>query len=355
MGAVWHEALRGAIDDTGMAGMGVAAHLAVRVLRSLSLVAGVALLAFLVVRLGKDATLGALARALGWQFVLICIPYGLVMAIDTFGWRYAFADNRVPFFRLLAARVAGEAVNAVTAVVPIGGDAIKVWLVRPHVPYRESVVSVIIAKTTITMALVLFLVIGLVLASTAVQVDQRLVIAMLWLLVVEVVGVGGFFLVQCAGLVTRGARLLSRLGALASLRSAEHVDDALQHYYRHEWRRLSLSIGFHLLGWLLGGLEALLILHILQVPGSLATALVIESLGSAVRFATFFVPGSIGALEGANAAAFTALGLDASVGLGFSLIRRGRQLVWIGIGLTVLAATRASDRWASARAPRSAG
>ena len=55
-----------------------------------------------------------------------------------------------------------------------------------------------------------------------------------------------------------------------------------------------------------------------------------------MRFATFFVPASLGTLEGAYAAAFTALGWAASDGLAFSLVRRGRQAVWIGLGLLVL-------------------
>jgi lysylphosphatidylglycerol synthase-like protein len=324
-----------------------------RSLRTVSLIAGVAILVFLVVHVGKDATLAAVAGALGWQFALICLPYGLVMVIDTLGWRYAFSRNRAPFSRLVAARIAGEAVNVVTAVLPVGGDAIKVWLLGPYVPYREGVASVIIAKTTITIAQALFLLVGVVVAWMLAM-DARLLTGMLWLLLVEAVCVGGFVLVQVAGFVTGGARLLSRFNALKALAAAERVDNELQHFYRREWRRLSLSIGFHFLGWLLGVIEAVLILRVLQVPVGLAGAVVIEALGSGVRFATFFVPGSLGALEGANTGAFTALGLGASAGLGFSLVRRGRQLVWIGIGLLVLAATRAGDRLADARASRSA-
>jgi uncharacterized membrane protein YbhN (UPF0104 family) len=106
---------------------------------------------------------------------------------------------------------------------------------------------------------------------------------------------------------------------------------------------------FHLLGWILGVLEALLIMRVLGIPASAAIATLIEALGSAVRFATFFVPGSLGALEGANTAAFGMLGLGASAGLAFSLVRRGRQIVWIGIGLVVLAVSRASARRECAR------
>jgi glycosyltransferase 2 family protein len=317
----------------------------VRVFRSLATVAGLAIMVMLIVRVGSDEALTATARALGWRSLLVCLPFALIMSVDTLGWRYAFAYDRVPFLRLVAARIAGEAVNVMTAVAPVGGDAIKVWFLRPHVPYQESIASVIVAKTTITLSQALFLLIG-VMAAVALAVDARLVRAMLWLLLVELIGAGGFLAVQVAGSLSRGARLLSRVKKLDALAGAENLDRTLRRFYRREWRRFALSVGFHLLGWLMGALETWLFLRVLQIPASLTTALVIETLGSAVRFATFFVPGSLGALEGANTAAFAALGLGAPAGLAFSLLRRLRQVVWIGLGVLVFLLARARMRLA---------
>ena len=116
----------------------------------------------------------------------------------------------------------------------------------------------------------------------------------------------------------------------------QRLDADLRDYYRRDWRRLSLSTGFHLAGWLLGAVEAYLILIFLGIPADLVTATVIEALGAGVRFATFLVPASLGAFESANAAAFEAIGLGAGAGLAFSFVRRARQLAWIGIGLLVL-------------------
>src|SRR2546421_6197261 len=187
-----------------------------RAFRSFSIVLGLAILAVLVGLVGRDEALAATARALGWRSLLVCLPFALIMAVDTLGWRYAFVYDRVPFLRLVAARIAGEAVNVMTAVAPIGGDAVKVWFLRPHVPYQESIASVIVAKTTITLSQALFLLIG-VIAAVALAVDARLVRAMLWLLLVELIGAGGFLAVQVAGSLSRGARLLSRVKKLDAL------------------------------------------------------------------------------------------------------------------------------------------
>ncbi len=311
-----------------------------RLLRIVFLAVGVAVLVWLVARFGAGAIAASLAQVAWWQFGLICLVYGLSMTVDTLGWRYAFSGDRVPFRRLLAARIAGEAVNAVTAVASVGGEAVKAWLVRRDVPYEESVPSVIVAKTAITVAQLLLLVLGIVLAWTTVTIDSRLMKGMLWLLLVEAVGVGGFVASQVTGLIARASRLLAAFGIAQAGTYGGRLDEALRSFYRRHWRRLLVSVGCHFAGWLFSVAEAALILAVIAVPASFAMAVVIEAFGSGVRFVTFLVPASIGALEGANVAIFPALGFTASAGLVFSLLRRARQAVWIAAGIVVLVVMR---------------
>src|ERR1700730_7692010 len=311
-----------------------------KALRAVLLIGGVVVLAFLVARVGLESVMSVLSRLAWWQLLLVCVPYGLIMVVYTLGWRYAFIGTAPPYLRMLAARTAGEAVNIVTAFGSVGGEAVKVWLLPPAVPYDESVPSVVIAKTTSTIAQALLLLLGVLLAVTMVSVDDEVIWAMLGLLGVEILLVGGFVVTQVAGLVRRAGRLLAWSGLIKDASAAEQLDARLRGYYRQNWRRFLLSVSFHFGGWLLGVLETLVILYVLSVPVGVATATVIEATGSGVRFATFLVPGSLGVLEGANTGLFDALGLGASAGLAFSLVRRARQGVWIGIGLAVLVAAR---------------
>jgi uncharacterized protein (TIRG00374 family) len=327
-----------------------------RILKTVLLVVGVLVLGALVYHIGTEPILETLQRLTWWQFLLICLPYAAVMALDTLAWRFAFARDRAPFRRLYGARVVGEALNIVTALGSIGGEAAKAWLVREHVSYEESVPSVVIAKTTITIAQALFLSIGIVLAWTTLDLGADILRAMLWLLVIEVAAVGGFVAAQLVGLVARGGRVLKTFGVIEDITSAQKLDAALSGYYRTAWRRCTLSVAFHLAGWLLGALEALIMLWALGIDASVATATAIEAFGSGVRFATFLVPASLGAFEGANAAAFGALGFGASAGLAFSLVRRARQAVWVVVGvLLLLPAVRRRRRAARSSPGRSGG
>jgi uncharacterized membrane protein YbhN (UPF0104 family) len=313
-----------------------------RLLRTVLLVGGALALVLLIRHVGLDAVTSAITRIAWWQFALICAIHGISVVLDTIGWRFTFVGVRPTFGRLWAARCAGQAVNVVTAVGGVGGEAIKAWLLRREVPYETSVPSLILAKTAEVVGQTLLLATGILVAWATGAVGWTLVGPMCTLLAVQVLAVSGFILVQVAGGVGRLGRLLTWVGAG---RGVQRIDGTVRTFYRSHWRTLLVSIGFHFASWLVGAIEALVILESLRVPASLGTATVIEALGSGVRFATFFIPASLGTLEGANAAAFAALGWAASDGLAFTFVRRARQVVWIGLGLAILVAmgaTRAS-------------
>jgi uncharacterized protein (TIRG00374 family) len=314
-----------------------------RLVRLGLLVCGAALFLWLLATIGLGSVVQAFAD-LSWRLLIILVfPFGLTTLLDTLGWRYAFRRDTVPFRGLLAARLAGEAFNLTTPTASMGGEAVKAWLVRPWTPLTEGLPSVIVAKTTITIGQALFVVVGLVAAHAALPSGSRVVRGMEWLLVVQVLAVGGFVAVQAGGALRGSTRWLQKLGWLSGsrLESLAQVNDELAHFYRREPRRLTLSILFHFLAWLIGALEPWLILRWIGLPVSLAEATAIEAFSSGIRFAAFLVPGYLGALEAGHVAIFAALGLGAPAGLSFTLIRRVREAAWTGLGFLCLAPLRA--------------
>lgn len=315
--------------------------LTLRRLRQALLVLGVVLLVVLVAQNDPQAVLASIVQ-LSWRLgLLLCFPVALVMVLDTLGWRFAFLRDGVAFRTLLVTRLAGEAFNLATPTAALGGEAVKAWLLRGTVPVDASVPSVIVAKTTITIAQGLFLLVGVALAWSGALPGSSLLQGMLWLLAIETVALAGFVVAQMRGMLAVGGRLLAQLG-LGAVRAEVlgRIDGALGRFYREAPGRLALSIAFHFLAWLLGALETWMILAFLGVPVSLAAATVIEAFGTAIRVATFLIPASLGALEGGFVVTFAALGLGSTTAVSFSLIRRIREAVWVGLGLVAFAATR---------------
>ena len=56
-----------------------------------------------------------------------------------------------------------------------------------------------------------------------------------------------------------------------------------------------------------------------------------------IKGGAFFIPGSLGAQDGGNLLLLKAFGYSDVTGMTFALLRRFRELVWIGIGLLCLA------------------
>jgi len=316
----------------------------VRFLKPLLVGLGLAFVAWLLWDLGPAAVWDTI-HALGWRLALVMfVPFCAAAALDTLGWQVLLPGHHIGWVALAGARLAGEAVNLATPTASVGGEPLKAYLVRDRVALDVGLASVVVDKTCVVMGQAAFLAGGLGLAVAMLDPPGELTIAMAALLVAEMVGAGGFVLLQVRGGFAGAGRILQRLGVGPAERHRDllrDVDRRLACLYRERWARVLASAVLHAGGWAVGGLEIYVVLSLAGIPAGLATSLSLEAVSSAVRFATFMIPGSVGALEGGNVAAFAAFGLPGAAGLSFSLIRRLREATWALIGLAALASFKA--------------
>ncbi len=316
-----------------------------RTVRFTLLALGVSLVGFLIAQVGPGTLLASI-QTLSWRLLVVLVfPSGLVSMLDTLGWRFAFRRDLASFFMLYSVRLAGEAFNTTTPTASVGGEPLKAYLLRPRVPLEESLASVIVGKTTVTLAQGCFLVVGVALAWVLFPLPSALLYGMTALLAAEALALGGFVLVQLQGIFGGALTLLKKMGLTLGAHRAEklhRLDHALATFYREHRGRLAFSILFYFLGWILGSVEVYLILHFLGIPISLTAALVIEAFATGIKSAAFLIPGGLGALEGGTMAVFVAFGLGAGLGLSYALIRRCRELAWVTVGLILLASLRHS-------------
>jgi len=331
-----------------------------RLLKPLLVGLGLVFVAWLFWDLGSAAVWETI-RALGWRLALVMfIPFCAAVALETLAWRVLLPECQIGWAALIGARLAGEAVNLATPTASVGGEPLKAYLVRDRVALDLGLASVVVDKTSVVMGQAAFLACGLGLAVAMLDPPGGLTIAMAVLLVAEVVGAGGFALVQVRGGFAGAGRILQRLGVGPAERHGDllrDVDHRLAGIYRERWARVMASALLHAGGWAVGGLEIYVVLGLAGIPAGLATSLVLEAVSSAIRFATFMIPGSLGALEGGNVAAFAAFaafGLPGAAGLSFSLIRRLREATWVLIGLAALASFKARPTGPPADGPSAA-
>ena len=129
------------------------------------------------------------------------------------------------------------------------------------------------------------------------------------------------------------------------------LDLLLRQFYDRRRGDFLVCCAFHFLGWTLGSLEVWLLVALLGAPVDFATAFAIEALSGVAKLAALVVPASLGVQEGGQVLIFVAFGLGAPRALAFSLIRRARELIWIGFGLAVLLGERSGARRAGPPPP----
>ena len=104
----------------------------------------------------------------------------------------------------------------------------------------------------------------------------------------------------------------------------EGLHESIQKLYVDPGKILS-GCFWHLMSWMAGAVEIWLILYFIGIPIGLTEALIMESLGQAVRTAAFLVPGALGVQEGGYLLLGSLFGLAPEVGLGISLAKRVRE------------------------------
>jgi hypothetical protein len=237
-------------------------------------------------------------------------------------------------------RIAGDAVNYVTPSAAVGGELVRVALLRRFVPAVPAIASVVLLVVTQFFSQLIFAAAGIVYCLPRLLAGRYAALAAVPL---------GFLAALAAGLVylaarSDGFRRIDRftrrfawLRRFADAQNAEALDREIFGAFRSRPGDLAAAVVCFLAAWSVGVVEAWLILRFLRAAVSWGTAFAIESLSVLIETAFFFVPAKAGTQEGGKVAIFAALGLGAADGFALGFVRRLRELTWAMAGLVTFA------------------
>ena len=317
-------------------------------IRWVFLAAGVVVLGGLLWHIGLFRIWGTVERVGPVAFCMILVPFLAVYLLDTYGWSLTLGPwaNRVGYVRLFMVRTAGETINATTPTAMLGGEPMKAYLLtRYEVPMVEGLASVVTAKTIMTLAQILYMVLGLsatlwLVGGTGYNVLVAFVsvgllgFGVFLFLVVQRYGIGRGLLTVADACWIRSQRLEAYRPRLLEL------DRTIRTFYGQRRRTFFLSMGVHLTAWLTELVEVYAILYVLGAEVGWLSSLSIAAMTALIKGSVSFVPGGIGLQEGGYLVFLVALGYGEVTGITFAVIRRIRETLWILIGLLCLAALR---------------
>ncbi|NQV55094.1 MAG: flippase-like domain-containing protein [Rhodospirillales bacterium] len=313
-----------------------------RNIKILLLVCGLALFALVVAKTDFRSAID-LAGNIGWGFVLVLALYFAAFLIDALAWQLTVPSVPLTLawlYRFYQVRLVGEAFNSVLPAGSVGGEPVKAVLLKRcyGIDYREGITSLVLSKTLIVVSLVIFLAAGFALMTWSEKLESYSNAALIGLAVFST-GVLAFFVIQRFKLMSLFVSILSQRQSFRRLSKylshLEDVDGRLVHFYTKQRNRYFGALALTFANWLLGVGEIYVTLYFIGHPVSFWDAWIIEAVAQMVRSAVFFIPAAIGAQEGAIVLIGAALTGSPSAGLATALIRRIREIIWIGWGLIV--------------------
>ncbi|HEY0800735.1 MAG TPA: flippase-like domain-containing protein [Steroidobacteraceae bacterium] len=295
----------------------------------------------------------------GWGLLLVALFHLLPLVLDALAICVLFdqGSSRSPFRDSLLARWVGESANSLMPAGQIGGPVLMArHLAQRGMRMEDAAASITVSTTLQTVAQIVFALMGVVLlgAQTShfspLELRTSALIASAFL----AVQVGGFYLIQRRGLFSKLMRAVRRFSGKRDwsqwVSQAQAIDLAVQGTYRRNGAATA-SFLLSFIGWIVGTGEVYLIALLLGTPVSWRDALLLESLGQAIRGAGFAIPGALGVQEGGYLLLGPLAGLAPDAALALSLAKRARELLLGLPGLLYLHFASRDDAAAAGAAP----
>ncbi len=285
-----------------------------------------------------------LLKKLGWGFLIIFMIYGVVTWLDTLSWKANFRPKETHHFtnwELWRIRQVGEAYNIITPFATLGGEPLKAQLLKEHqgLSLKQGLSSQVIAKTTFLAGLILFFIPGIAMILNSPKVSSEFKTISLAGMGIFSTCIVLFFVFQVTGILGRlciwFSQRTDKPNLIKILDNLGHLNNLFSGFYGKYPGRVAKAIVLAFLGWVLGLGEMYATLYFLDFPISFYELWVMEALAQLVKMGSFLIPLSLGAQEGGLILIFSAFGYPASLGLTVSLVRRIKELTWVGLGLAL--------------------
>jgi putative membrane protein len=305
--------------------------------------AGVLLFAGVLISQGLTAVFATLAVA-GWGLLLVAVLHLVPLALDAASIRVMFDTSKVrgSLRDAILARWVGESANSFLPAGPIGGPVVMSrYFSQRGMSMRDAAAGVTVSTTLQALAQIIFALMGVaMLGAHASQSSEHAVRTPLIIAgVVLAVCLTGFYLMQRRGLFGKLMRAINRFSGKRDwsqvTSQADAIDLAVQAAYGRRGRVVA-SFLLSFIGWVIGTAEVYVVLQLLQFPVSWGDALLLESLGQAIRAAGFAIPGSLGIQEGGFLLLAPLAGLRPETALALSLAKRAREVLLGAPGLLYL-------------------
>ncbi|HEV2836172.1 MAG TPA: lysylphosphatidylglycerol synthase domain-containing protein, partial [Pyrinomonadaceae bacterium] len=323
-------------------------------LQAIAFLFGLALLIFVINRVGVQPLFDALLR-IGFGFFVILGLNGLRHLLRTIAMRAAVPaeHRRITMRHAFAARLGGEAISFLTFTGPLLGEATKVALLRKRIPLTYGVPALVVDNLLYNLSVVFFVLTGAVVMLLRYPLPPQVYVVLLGIALIAALGI----LIAAVAAKRRVMLLTWIIDRLAQLRLSPkvilkrrdhiyHIESKVYDFYKHHPAAFFAMIVCNLLAHATSVVEVYAALRMLGFHPQWSQAYIIESLTKVINFVFAFVPGTIGVYEGGTEVILQkGLGFTPAAGLALALVRKAAIVAWTSAGLLVLTWRTLPNAW----------
>jgi len=312
-----------------------------RYVNLLAAAAGVALLGYLLRRVGVSSVIQAI-RLLGAGFLILLVLSGIRHLLRVVAWRCCL-DPEAPsqrFLDLFTLRLIGESVTDLSPAGPLLGETVKAWAVSKNIPAKFGVTSVVVEDLIYSLGTGLFVTAGFLILLVSTANKHHLVKPSGVMILLALATIAVAIIVRQKQLpekiflrirnTSRGQAFIARYGQAVCSWGAQIRD-----FFRTRKKLLLAVISIEVAVNAISLGETYLILRGATAHASLLNAYLVESANRCAQLVASFVPFGLGVDEGTTTAVLHSLGRTLSEGVSVAAIRKIRSLFWdfVGLGL----------------------
>ena len=327
-----------------------------RALRGALVLLALALFARTLLRADLHGVLACLC-ALGPSVLVVMLPYAALLLCETTGWQQLFrlVGARVRLLPLLSVRATSTGVSAMLPAGAIAAEGLKPLLVTRATGLPPAPTTATLAGCKAMLMSTQSLYLGAVtlaawptIAAASAQLGFGRTLPYVFVgasVLLMIVAVSFVLLVSRAEVAHRFFHALSALpirplrAYLEARRTAFLATDAhLVRLFSARPIELARAAAPYLASWFCEALESYVILRLLGVRLGFFEVAALDASVSLLRSLAFALPSGLGVTDAAYVAMLGAFGVpDPAVhGAAFVLLKRGKELLWVGGGLSLL-------------------
>ncbi|MBI3262105.1 MAG: flippase-like domain-containing protein [Acidobacteria bacterium] len=309
---------------------------------ALTTVLGVGLFARSVQAVGADGIRDGLTRV-GWGFVVILLLSGAREVARTLAWmRSVEGPTRLGFAQAFRARLGGEALSTLLPMGMLVGEPAKATQVGPRIPFARAFAGLAVEFAFYTASLVPVMIAGgLTFMAVA---HLRIATRSALVTVLTVTAVASVAVVRVKRRAARQPRPSADISSARrksifaqGIARVRQVGDLVLGFRTRHPRHVAPIVAYEVAFHLLSIAEVYVTLWLVSPAApTLASAVVLETVGRVITVAFQALPMRVGVDEAAAALFAGRLNLGSATGITLALVRKLRLLFWSAIGLAML-------------------